>query len=288
MRRGRTVSGTLLRRSCFSRRLGEGCFVQFGIAFTPLSQRRTAASCRCPGRSHGQTGTLMISSGFAHLSDTGFPPDCPSNYRLAIRNQNVLAGLHPENTQDSILSSAFVRSVNGPTRYHTRSRNTHLPMWCPRPRHRSNGTFPSDPSVSRFSNVVACPIIRATVFVSSGICIWQLNSGSFLSVLTMPPASHCSLGQTISSVITGAGVSKVVAEPALLAYLIAAATCITAPSTSHLSAASQLHAGPQPPLSQRGVQRPFLFVDPSRPTSVWHLRSDTHNQAHKWILIIVP
>ena len=42
--------------------------------------------------------------------------------------------------------------------------------------------------------------------------------------------------------------------------------------------ASQLLAGPQLPLTQRGVQRPFLLVDSSRPLSVWHLRSDTHNQ----------
>ena len=32
-----------LRRSCFSRRLGEGCFVWFGVAFTPLSHR---SNCR--------------------------------------------------------------------------------------------------------------------------------------------------------------------------------------------------------------------------------------------------
>ena len=43
--------------------------------------------------------------------------------------------------------------------------------------------------------------------------------------------------------------------------------------------ASQLRAGPQLPFSQRWVQRPFLLVDPSRPTWVWHLRSDTKNQS---------
>ena len=49
------------------------------------------------------------------------------------------------NMPDSILSSAFVRSVSGPTRNHTRSLNTDQPMLCPRLCHRSNGTFPSYP-----------------------------------------------------------------------------------------------------------------------------------------------
>ena len=53
------------------------------------------------------------------------------------------------------------------------------------------------------------------VFDSSGICIWQLNSSSFLSVLTMLPPTirHCSLGQSISKVITWCKLSKVVADP---------------------------------------------------------------------------
>ena len=91
---------------------------------------------------------------------------------------------------DSILSSAFIRSVNGSTRHHTCS--PHLPMWRPRPRHCSKGTCPSDPTVSRFSNV-ACPIIEAMVFHYGGICIWQLNSSSFFSALTMPPTSPTAL-----------------------------------------------------------------------------------------------
>ena len=136
-------------------RLGRGCFVQFGVAFTPLSHGShcrflpVPRSVQWPDRWRD----LLRGPPFRH----GCPPEC--------RNQTVLAGAHLEtDEQDSILSSAFVRSVNGPTRYHTRSPNTHLPMWCPRPRHSSNGTFPSDPTVSRFSNVVACPIIQAMVF----------------------------------------------------------------------------------------------------------------------------
>ena len=70
-------------------------------------------------------------------------------------------------------------------------------MWCPRPRHCSNGTFPSDPTVSKFSNVEVCPINQATIFDSGGICIWQLNASS-----PCHHQSHCSLGPSISSVIT--------------------------------------------------------------------------------------
>ena len=166
---------------------------------------RTVVSCRWPSRSHCQTGTLMISSLLVHLSDTG-------SLRIdrtviaspfAIKMYSLDCIKTPTNMPDSTLSSAFVRSVNGPTRYHTRSPNTHLPMWCPRRRHRANGTFPSHATVSRFINVAACPNTLAVVFDSSGICIWQLNSSSFLSVLTTSPTnSHCSLGQSISKVIT--------------------------------------------------------------------------------------
>ena len=114
-----------------------------------------------------------------------------------MHNQNVLDGFQPTNMQDSILSSTIVRSVHGPTRYHTRSPNTFL-MWCPQTRLRSNGTFSSGPAVSQFSIVVACPSIQATVFGSGGIYIWQLNSSSFLSVLTHATRqSQCSLGQSI-------------------------------------------------------------------------------------------
>ena len=60
-----------LRRSCFSR-LGKWFFVQCGVAFMRFPMERSAASCLCPGRSHGQTGALMISSGFAHFSHTSF------------------------------------------------------------------------------------------------------------------------------------------------------------------------------------------------------------------------
>ena len=50
------------------------------------------------------------------------------------------------------------------------------------------------------------------------------------------------------------------------------------PSTSPTLPASRLHACPLLHFCQRGAQRPLLFVDPSRPTSMWHLRSDSHSQ----------
>ena len=73
VRRSRTVSSTLsstvpLQQAACERVL---CQVR-GCDHAALSMGRTAASCLCPSRSHGQTGTLMISSGFAHLSDPGF------------------------------------------------------------------------------------------------------------------------------------------------------------------------------------------------------------------------
>ena len=128
---------------------------------------------------------LRVGPSFWHK----FPSDCPSNGRFTIRHQDVLTGLHRKPTNIAGSIPFFARSVNGPTRHHTLSPNTHLPMWCPRTRHRSNGIFPYGPTVSRFSKVVACTIIKTMVFDSGGICIWQLNSSSFLSFLTMPPTS---------------------------------------------------------------------------------------------------
>ena len=243
------------------------------VAPTPL-MCRTAASCLCPCRSHGQTGTLMISSGLAHLSGTGLlrTVHVVIASPLAIKMYSLVLSQKPTNMSESVLSSAFVRSG-----YHTRSPNTHLPMWCPQPRHRSNGTFPSDPTVSSLSNLVPCPVLQAMVFDSGGTCVWQLNSNSFKSVLTMPPP--VSLRR------------KEVTDPAFLAFLTAAATCTTAgspslrmvtcvePSASTHSTSFLTACGSAAPLSLHGRgQGPFLFVDPSRPTWVWHLRSDGHSQ----------
>ena len=183
------------RRSCFSRWLRKEGFVRFVITITPLFHGPNCRCLPCPGRSHGQTGMSTISSRLVHLSGTGLlliiRAVVASPFAIKMCSQDFIR--KPTNIPGSILSSAFVRFVNGPTRYHTLSPNTHLPMWCPRPRHRSNGTFPSGRTVSRFSKVVACTIIQAMVFDSGGICIWQLNSSSFLSVLTMPPTSPTAL-----------------------------------------------------------------------------------------------
>ena len=232
----------------------------------------------------------MISSGLAHLSDTGLlrvvRAMTASPFAIKLCSLDFIP--NPTNVPDSILSSAFVRSVNGPTRYP----NTHLPMWCPRPRHRSNGTFPSDPTVSKLSIVVACPIIQAMVLDSGGICIWQLNSSSFLSVLTMPPTSptalwanfhfHCDhqaqifprklrILSFLHILLLRRPASQLVLHRCVWSPVSIQARPPTVP-------ASQLHAGPLLPFFQRRVQRSFLFVDVSRPASVWHLRSDRQNQ----------
>ena len=136
----------------------------------------------------------MISSRLVHFSDTGFLRIVRAVIASPFRNQNVFAGLHPETDEHARFHPVFgLRSICQRTHSIPHSPNAHLPVWYPRPRHRSNGTFPSDPTVSRFSNVAACPNIQAMVFDFGGICIWQLNSSSFMSVLTMPPTSSTAL-----------------------------------------------------------------------------------------------
>ena len=130
--------------------LGRGASSSAGLRSRRSPRNRTAASC------HGQTCTLMTSSRLVHLHDTNLL-NCPSKCRFAIRNQNVLAGLHPETDEYAGFHPVFgLRSICQQTLSIPHSSpNTHLHMWCPRPRHRSNGTFSSDPTFSRFSNV-AC------------------------------------------------------------------------------------------------------------------------------------
>ena len=86
---------------------------------------RTVASYLCPGRSHDQNDTLMISSRFSHQSDTDFlrivRAVIASSFTIKIYSLDFIQ--KPTNLLDSI-----VRSVNRPTRYHTRSSNTHLPL----------------------------------------------------------------------------------------------------------------------------------------------------------------
>ena len=177
------------RRSCFSRWLGKEGFLRFVVAITPLSH---GPNCRClpvcrsvPWPDRYVDDLLRVGPPFWQRS----PSDGPSSGRFTTRNQDVLTGLHLETDEYTRFHPVFCfRSIcQRTTRYHTLSPNTRLPMWCPRPRHRSNGTFPSGPTVSRLSKVVACTIIQAMVFDSGGICIWQLNSSSFLSVLISRP-----------------------------------------------------------------------------------------------------
>ena len=140
-----------------------------------------------------------------HADDLQRPPNCLSSFRFAFDKHNVLARFEP-------LSLAFVRRVSGPTPH---SFSEH-----------ASAHVVSATSVSKYSNELACPIIQAMVFDSSGICIWQSNCSSFLSILTLPPtnltANPCRAWSPSTEV------SKLVTHPAVLVSQIAAATCITA------------------------------------------------------------
>ena len=120
----------------------------------------------------------MTSSGLAHLSDTSVlrivRAVVTSPFALKMYSLDFIG--KPTNVRDSILSLGL-RSI------------------CQRP-HSIPHSFPEHASAhvvsatspsferSRFSNVAACPVIQAMVFDSGGVCIWQLNSSSFLSVLS--------------------------------------------------------------------------------------------------------
>ena len=108
--------------------LARGASSSSGLRSRRSPMCRSAASCLCPGRSRGQTGTRMMSSGLAHLSDTGLLQIVRAGKPLAMKMYSLDFIKKPTNMPDSNLSSAFVRSVHGPNQYHTRSQNTHLPM----------------------------------------------------------------------------------------------------------------------------------------------------------------
>ena len=95
-RRRPTVSGTLFSTVLLQQVAWEGGLRQVRGCDHAALPWAALPICRCPGRSHGQTGMLTISSGvgppFWHRS----PSDCPSSGRFTIRNQDVLTGLHPE------------------------------------------------------------------------------------------------------------------------------------------------------------------------------------------------
>ena len=140
---------------------------------------RTAATCRCPGWSHGQTGMLTISSGLVHLFGTGLL----LIVRAVVASQSRCTHwTSSENRRKNQVPSCLLLSFHlstDPLDTTLFLRTRICPCGVRDPRHRSNGTFPSGPTVSRFSKVVACTIIQAMVFDSGGICVWQLNSSSF-------------------------------------------------------------------------------------------------------------
>ena len=114
------------RRSYFSNWLGKRASSSSWLRSRRSPTGRTAATCR------------TISSRSVHLSGTGLllivRTVVASPFAIKMYSQNFIR--KTTNIPNTILSSAFVRSVNGPTRHHNLSPNTHLPMKCPRPRHR--------------------------------------------------------------------------------------------------------------------------------------------------------
>ena len=160
-----------LRRSCFSKRLGVvRKFVQFWVAFTPLSH---GSNCRfLPRPSLSRQTRWRISSELSHLSHASLllTVRAFAASLLVIKMYTLDLIRKPTNIPDSILSSASVRHVNGPTLYHTRCPNTRLPVRCPRPHRRSKSTIPSE----RFSNVVACLVV-VFFFVLKFLVCWHVD-----------------------------------------------------------------------------------------------------------------
>ena len=150
---------------------------------------RTDTSCLCPGRSHGQTGTLVISSRLAHLSDTSLLLECPTSYRFASRNQNVLAGFQPKANEYARFHTVFgVRSICQWTHSIPHSfvehASAHVVSATSPPNERYLPIGPNCVQVQHRGG------IQGMAFDSGG---FLHLSCSFLSVLTMPPTSRAAL-----------------------------------------------------------------------------------------------
>ena len=262
---------------------------------------RTAASYLFAGWFHGHS-TLMISSKPAHLSDTGLLQIVRAVVAapLAFKMYSLDFSQEPTNMPDSFLSSAFVRSVNGPTRYHTRSPNA------------SAHVVSADLTTIRtipFHRTQPCPSSASWWPAQCLRFWWYLHLASELkSVLACPDhathQSHCSLGQSISSVIAPrrcfpsgygscpSGISCSCGDPQLVLhrYVWSPASSLARPPTLP---ASRLHAGPLLPFSQWGggeVEcKDHIPVRRSLATNIGVAPAwiATVN-AHKLTLIIVP
>ena len=157
---------------------------------------RTAASCCCPGRSHyGQTRILMVSSGLAHLSDTGLLMIVRAVIAspFAIKMYSLDFILKPTIVPDSIRSSAFgLRSICQRTHSIPHSipeyASAHVVSATSPPFERYHPVGPKSVQAQHRPGVPNYP--------SNGLRFqWCLHlvvensTCSFLSVLTMPPTT---------------------------------------------------------------------------------------------------
>ena len=118
-----------------------------------------------------------------------------------------------------------MRSANGPTRSHTLSPKTHLPVSCSRPRHRSSGDFPAETHLGVKNHPRGSFRFR-----------WQLHHAIVLEVALerSDHSSHQAYGRlrlSIPSMITWRGGLQI-GDRYCLASLAAAATRTTAGSPS--------------------------------------------------------
>ena len=121
------------------------------------------------------------------------PPDCPSSCRVAIRNQSVLAGFQP-------VANEYARFYHG---FNLRS----ICQWT----HSIPHSFTEHASARDIATVRTVPFLRTPPCPDSASW-WRAKLSTQMSSILAESASgsfdhathqsHCSLGQSISSVIT--------------------------------------------------------------------------------------
>ena len=202
MRRSQTVSDALSSTALLQQAAWEEVLRQVrGCVHRRAPVGRTAASCWCPGRSHGQTGTLMISSGLAHLSDTGLLRIVRAVVASPFAIKMYALGLHSETDEYSVFG---LRSICQWTHSIPHSFPEHASA------HVVSATSPL------FERYLSIGPNRVQVQQRGGVpnypgnglrYWWYLHLAVELKFILECPdhashLSHCSLGQTISSMIT--------------------------------------------------------------------------------------